>query len=78
MTEEHAKRLVYLKQAFCGFFQAKQAVEMENLGRVICAILEANPDEKHAIMDGIATITPLKTATSTLESFTSTFSSLFE
>jgi GRIP domain len=71
------EQIAYLKQAFCGFVKAKEAVEMKHLGRVICAILKLNAEEQHTVMDSIERLTPAVVATSTFESFSSNFSSLF-
>lgn len=65
--DEREQRLIYLKQAFCGFFKAKQEVEMQHLGRVICAILGVTGEEQATIMDSICRITPALVATSSLE-----------
>ena len=74
---EISQKLLYLKQAIIGFFKAKNGVEMEHLGRVICAILELNVEEQAHVMEGIAKLTPTVVATSTFESLTSNISSLF-
>ena len=74
---EREQRITYLKQAFCGFFRAKQGVEMEHLGRVICAILGLTPEEQSAVMDSISRLTPAVVASSTIESFAYNFTSLF-
>jgi hypothetical protein len=33
---EQEQHIAYLKQAFCGFVKAKEAVEMEHLGELYC------------------------------------------
>jgi hypothetical protein len=76
-TSEREQRILYLRQAFCGFFKAKQGVEMQHLGRVICAILGLTAEETATVKEAIEKMTPAVVATSTLESFTSNFSSLF-
>ena len=68
---------MYLKQAFCGFFKAKQALEVEHLGRVMCAILGLTADEQVLVMEGIAKWSTAVVASSTIESFTYNFTSLF-
>jgi hypothetical protein len=67
----------YLRQAFCGFVRAKQSVEMQHLGRVICAILGLSPTEQAGVMDAIAKLSPAVVATSTLESLSANISSYF-
>lgn len=74
---EREQRLLYLRQAFCGFFRAKQGVEMQNLARVMCAILGVDEQEQAAIMESIARLVPALVATTTLESLSYNFSSLF-
>jgi hypothetical protein len=75
--EEREMRLLYLRQAFCGFFKAKAGVEMENLGRVICAILGLSADEQTAVMESISKIAPAVAVSSTFDSITSSFENLF-
>eukprot|EP01034_Spumella_vulgaris_P025367 gene25367-31818_t len=55
---EREQRLTYLKQAFLGFFKAKKGVEMQHLGRVICAILGLTEDEQYTVMEGILKLAP--------------------
>ena len=74
---EKEQKITYLKQAFLGFFKAKESVEMQHLGRVICAILGLNVDEQTHVMNGIKSLEPIKNATNTIESFTYNISSLF-
>lgn len=74
---EREQRIIYLKQAFCAFFRAKQGVEMENLGRVICAILGLTPDEQTMVMENISKWSSAVMATSTIETITYNFTSLF-
>jgi len=75
--DEREQRLIYLRQAFCGFFRAKQGVEMQNLARVMCAILGVEPSEQTIIMESIDRLVPALVATTTLESLSYNFSSLF-
>lgn len=74
---EREQRLLYLRQAFCGFFRAKQGVEMQNLARVMCAILGVDDAEQAVIMESIARLVPALVATTTLETLSYNFSSLF-
>ena len=74
---EREQKIIYLKQAFCGFFKAKHAVEMEHLGRVICAILGLSNEEQMSVMEGIESLAPIRSASTTFEAFTSNFTSLF-
>jgi hypothetical protein len=74
---EREKRFVYLKQAILGFFKAKQSVEMEHLGRVICAILGLTAEEQAMVMEGIASLAPIRTASTTFESLATNITSLF-
>lgn len=75
--EEREQRLLYLRQAFCRFFKAQAGVEMENLGRVICAILGLTEDEKTMVMESISKIAPAVAVSSTFDSVTSAFENLF-
>lgn len=74
---EREQRLVYLKQAFCGFFKAKHTVEMQHLARVICAILGVSVEEQEVIMENIIKLSPAVVATSTLEMFSQQFANIF-
>jgi hypothetical protein len=74
---EREQRIVYLRQAFCGFFRAKNSVEMQHLGRVISAILGLSVEEQSMVLEGIVKLAPAVVATSTLESFSQQFSSIF-
>jgi hypothetical protein len=74
---EREQRLVYLRQAFCGFFKAKQTVEMQHLARVICAILGVSLEEQDSIMENIIRLSPAVVATSTIEMFSQQFASIF-
>ncbi len=74
---EREQRLLYLRQAFCRFFKAKAGVEMENLGRVICAILGLSDDEHTMVMDSISKIAPAVVVSSTFDSINSVFDNLF-
>lgn len=75
--DEKDQQIAYLKQAFCGFFKAQKIVEMEHLGRVICAILVLSVEEQGQVMDGISSLAPLLSASSTIETITSNFSFVF-
>jgi hypothetical protein len=77
LENEREQRLLYLKQAFIGFFRAKQPVEMQHLGRVICAILGMSVEEQTEIMESIEKLSPAVVATTTLESFSQSFASIF-
>jgi hypothetical protein len=77
LENEREQRLLYLKQAFIGFFRAKQPVEMQHLGRVICAILGMSVEEQAEIMESIEKLSPAVVATTTLESFSQSFASIF-
>lgn len=74
---EQEARLVYLKQAFSGFFRAKNPVEMQHLGRVICAILGVDIEEQGAILEGITKLSPAVVATTTIDSITQQIASIF-
>jgi hypothetical protein len=74
---EREQRLLYLRQAFCGFFKAKHTVEMQHLGRVICAILGLSLEEQDQIMESITKLSPAVVATTTLESFSQSIASIF-
>jgi hypothetical protein len=75
---EREQRLIYLRQAFCGFFRAKKEVEMQHLGRVICAILGVTSEEQAAIMDSICRLTPAVVATTSLEALSNNIYNSFE
>jgi hypothetical protein len=74
---EQEQKIAYLRQAFCGFVKAKHEAEMENLGRVICAILGLSPEEQASIMEHISRLTPAVVATTTFEVLSSNLSSIF-
>ena len=48
----------YLKKAFAGFVSAEGLVQMQSLGRVICAILDMDAAEQAAVMEAIGKICP--------------------
>lgn len=56
------QQLHYLKQAFSGFINARQAAEMQQLGRVMCVILGFAPEEQAKLNDNISKMTPVNTA----------------
>ena len=74
---ERQQRLIYLRQAFVGFFKAKHAVEMQHLGRVICAILGVTIEEQTMILENISKLTPAVVASTTFDSFSQSFASIF-
>lgn len=74
---EREQRILYLRQAFCGFFKAKNSVEMQHLGRVICAILGVSLEEQNAVLEAIGRLVPAVVATSTIESLSNQLSSIF-
>lgn len=74
---EREQKLVYLKQAFCGLFKAKQPIEMQHLGRVICAILDVSTEEQNQIMDSIAKLSPAVVTSTTIESLSQSIASIF-
>ena len=45
---------IYLRQAFSGFVKAKRDVELENLGRVIVALLCFDDNERQDVLQAIA------------------------
>eukprot|EP01041_Mallomonas_annulata_P003557 gene3557-7077_t len=76
---EREQKITYLKSAFCGFVLAKKSVEMQNLGRVICAILGLEPEEHARVTEAITKLTPAAAATSSMvESFSTNFVSFFD
>ena len=77
VDRDREQRIVYLRQAFCGFFKARTSVEMQHLGRVICAILGLDPAEQGAVMDSVSQLSTAWAATSAISSFSSNISSLF-
>lgn len=68
------QQLHYLKQAFSGFINAKQASEMQQLGRVICAVLGMTTEEQTKINDNIAKMNPV---VSPLDNISSGIASFF-
>ncbi len=74
---DHADKQEYLRKAFIGFFRAKKEVEMQHLGRVICAILCLSVEEQDQVMRGIGLMTPSINLNSTIESLTSNFAGMF-
>ena len=48
----------YLRKAFAGFVTAEGLVQMQSLGRVICAILDMDAAEQAAVMEAIGRIWP--------------------
>lgn len=77
VDDEREQRLMYLRQAFCGFFKAKQGMEMQNLARVMCAILGVSPEDQAEILESIERLVPALVATSTLESLSYNLTSFF-
>ncbi len=77
LSSEREQRIVYLRQAFCGFFKAKNSVEMQHLGRVICAILGVSLEEQTSVLEAISRLVPAVVATSTIESLSNQISSIF-
>jgi DNA repair exonuclease SbcCD ATPase subunit len=73
-AEQHVR---YLRQAFVGFFRAKHGVEMQHLGRVICAILGVEGRERAGVMESIDKLAPTIEASSTLDTFTEGIISFF-
>lgn len=61
-----------------GFVKAKEAVEVQHLGRVICTILNFPPDEQRIVNDAIFNFAPAIVASSTMDSFSSQVSSFFD
>lgn len=45
------EREQYLRQAFCALFRAKEGVEMQNLARVMCAILGLNEAQQGEVLE---------------------------
>jgi len=72
------QRLLYLRQALCRLFQAKDHKEMDNLARVVCKILNVSEEEELLIMDSISRLfVPAIVANSTIESSWNNFTSWF-
>lgn len=61
----------YLKQAFCRFVRARESVEMQHLGRVMCAILNLSAEEQALAMDAINKLAPNIVVNATLENISS-------
>ena len=71
------QQLSYLQLAFFGFMKAKESSEMQQLGRVICAILEMSPDEQIIVNESIVRMTTGVIVTHSLDSLTSNIASLW-
>lgn len=63
----------YLRQAFFGFMKAKDASEMQQLGRVICAILSMSQEEQIIVNDSIARMLPSVVVSHSLDNIASYF-----
>jgi hypothetical protein len=72
------QRIVYLRNAFMGFVKAKEAVEVQHLGRVICTILNYPPEEQQVVNAAIFNFAPAIVASSTMDNISSSVSSFFE
>jgi hypothetical protein len=72
------QRILYLRNAFRGFVRAKEVVEVQHLGRVICTILNFPDDEQRLIAETIASFAPAIVSATATDSFTNQISSFFE
>ena len=75
--EAREQRLSYLRNAFSRFVQAKDAVEVQNIGRVICTILNFSNEEQEIVNAAIMRFSPAIVASSTIDNFSTTVSSFF-
>lgn len=76
--EVKEQRILYLQNAFRGFVRAKEPVEVQHLGRVICTILNFPAEEQKLINDKIANFAPAIVSSSSIDSFSNQISSFFE
>jgi len=76
--EVREQRIMYLRNAFMGFVKAKEAVEVQHLGRVICTILNYPPEEQQIVNEAILKFAPAVVASSTMDTFSSQVTSFFE
>jgi hypothetical protein len=77
IEEAREQRLSYLRNAFSKFVQAKDAVEVQNIGRVICTILNFSNEEQVLVNAAITRFSPAIVASSTIDNLSSTVSSFF-
>ena len=77
MEEAREQRLSYLRNAFSRFVQAKDAVEVQNIGRVICTILSFSNDEQAVVNAAIERVSPAIVASSQIDTLSSSVSSFF-
>lgn len=71
------EREQYLRQAFYGLFRAKQGIEMQNLARVMCAILGLNEQQRGEVLERCEVLGTVNMAQSTFADLGGTISSLF-
>jgi hypothetical protein len=64
----------YLKKTFVGFMKAKEVSEMQQLGYVLCTILELSHEEQLLLNDSIIRIT---SGNSSIEALTNNIASLW-
>lgn len=69
-VSERALKLQFLRQAFVGFFAAKDVVQMQHLGRVICSMLALRWEEEAEVMATIEKVSPAVVATFAIETLT--------
>ena len=74
--DELIEHVTYLRQAFCRFVKARDPVEMQHCGRVMCAILSLPTDEQTVLMENILRISELITP-SVVDSITSSIFSFY-
>jgi hypothetical protein len=72
------QRILYLRNAFRGFVRAKEVVEVQHLGRVICTILGYPTEEQKLITDTIANFAPAIVSAASSDSLSNQISSFFE
>jgi hypothetical protein len=72
------QRILYLRNAFRGFVRAKEVVEVQHLGRVICTILNYPMEEQKLITDTIANFAPAIVSAASADSFSNQLTSFFE
>jgi hypothetical protein len=77
IEEAREQRLSYLRNAFSRFVQAKDAAEVQSIGRVICTILNFPAQEQQAVNAAILRFSPAIVASSTIDTLSNTVSSFF-
>ena len=68
------EREQYLRQAFCALFRAKEGIEMQNLARVMCAILGLNEQQQGEVLERCEVLGTVNAAQSAVTDFSASLS----